>query len=263
MQLHPLWDVRIEILCTFAVLAALEICVLSVRFGEVYEPEAIVSTALMWLVEQVARLGSLALRLAAFTLAHRMSPFALELELWSWLLGYIAVDFIYYWKHRMLHVTELGWALHEPHHSSHRLNLLAALRLGWVQRVLDDFAYLPLALLGFPPLALLLLIELDHGQQFWCHTRTIGRVSALDPWLNTPSNHRVHHARDRALTDSNFGATFMVWDRLFGTYRAEPAGSSLAYGTGGYAGNNPLKVQLLPLARYLSARRRRTIHRAT
>jgi hypothetical protein len=31
--------------------------------------------------------------------------------------------------------------------------------------------------------------------------------------------HRIHHSAEQAETDSNYGATFSWWDRLFGTYR--------------------------------------------
>ena len=39
----------------------------------------------------------------------------------------------------------------------------------------------------------------------------------------TPDMHRVHHSIDRRETDSNFGFNVPWWDRLFGTYRAQPA----------------------------------------
>jgi hypothetical protein len=71
-----------------------------------------------------------------------------------------------------------------------------------LQRVLDDFFYVPLVLLGAPPLAVFIAVELNHASQLWCHTEVIGRIPFLDRFLNTPSNHRVHHARDRAFADS-------------------------------------------------------------
>ena len=67
--------------------------------------------------------------------------------------------------------------------------------------------------------AVFIAVELNHASQLWCHTEVIGRLPFLDRFLNTPSNHRVHHACDRAYADSNYGATFMLWDKLFGTFR--------------------------------------------
>ncbi len=43
----------------------------------------------------------------------------------------------------------------------------------------------------------------------------------LDLVLNLPSHHRVHHAINPRYLDKNYGATLIVWDRLFGTYEEE------------------------------------------
>jgi sterol desaturase/sphingolipid hydroxylase (fatty acid hydroxylase superfamily) len=168
---------------------------------------------------------------------------------WGWALLYVAVDLFYYARHRLLHATRLGWALHAPHHASGDLSITSSLRLGWVQRVFDDFFYLPLVLLGVPPLAVFIAVELNHASQLWCHTEIIGRLPLLDRVFNTPSNHRVHHARDRALADSNYAATFMLWDKLFGTYRAEPHGPMPLGWAEPYEGINPLVIQFRELKR--------------
>ena len=81
--------------------------------------------------------------------------------------------------------------------------------------------YLPLALVGFPPAMFLALLSFNTLYQFWIHTRTIGRLGALEWVFNTPSNHRVHHARNPKYIDRNHGGTLIIWDRLFGTYVAE------------------------------------------
>jgi sterol desaturase/sphingolipid hydroxylase (fatty acid hydroxylase superfamily) len=154
----------------------------------------------------------------------------------------------------MLHTFEWGWALHSVHHSTDDLNLMAAIRLGWAQRWIDDFFYLPLALLGFDPLLVLAIVEINHASQFWCHTRCIGRLGALDTLINTPSNHRVHHAAVRAVANHNYGSTLMCWDRWFGTYLREPAPYVQAYGLEtGRVGDNPLRIQLGPLFGYVRA----------
>jgi hypothetical protein len=57
--------------------------------------------------------------------------------------------------------------------------------------------------------------------QFWIHTRTIGRLGPLEWVLNTPSHHRVHHARNPKYIDRNHGGTLIVWDRMFGTFKGE------------------------------------------
>ena len=253
---HPLWAHRQTLLWIAFGLMAAELVVLSVRLRSGYRPALMLSTTAMWIVEQGGRVLMYPLRLALFVLVAHFALLPPLHGLWMALPAYLLVDFLYYWKHRLLHRYDWAWALHSVHHSSDEMNLMAAIRLGWLQRWVDDFFYLPLVLLGFDPVLLLLVVELNHASQFWCHTRVIGRLRWLDPLINTPSNHRVHHARERAVANSNYGSTLMCWDRWFGSYRAEPEGGVRRFGVeDGPAGLNPLKIQLAPILRYLRAQR--------
>jgi sterol desaturase/sphingolipid hydroxylase (fatty acid hydroxylase superfamily) len=255
MHQHPLWAYRQLLLCAAFGVIALEMAVLAFRFHESYRPGLMLSTTTMWSVEQGGRLLMYPWRLSVFALVSGLAPLPGMHGVVAFAVAYLGVDFLYYWKHRMLHRFEWGWALHSVHHSTDDLNLMAAVRLGWVQRWLDDFFYLPLMLLGLDPVLLLLTIELNHASQFWCHTRCVGRLAWLDAVINTPSNHRVHHARARALADSNYGSTLMCWDRCFGSYVAEPALPIAEFGLEeGRVGLNPLRIQLAPLVRHLRQR---------
>ncbi|MEO0599894.1 MAG: sterol desaturase family protein, partial [Myxococcota bacterium] len=82
-------------------------------------------------------------------------------------------------------------------------------------------AHLVLIGAGFHPLLVLGSYGLMLAWQQWIHTETVGRLPWLDGWLNTPSNHRVHHGRNPEYLDRNYGGILMVWDRLFGTYAPE------------------------------------------
>jgi len=256
VQAHPLWAYRQQVQVGFFLCLLLEMSVLAVRFRESYRPALMLSTTAMWLVEQGGRLLMYPFRLAVFV-AVAQAVFVARPQpnvsgLWTWIGAYLCVDFLYYWKHRWLHRFEWTWALHSVHHSTDDLNLMAAVRLGWVQRWIDDFFYLPLVLLGFDPVVVLLTVEINHASQFWCHTRVIGTLGPLDALINTPSNHRVHHAATRALSDHNFGSTLMCWDRWFGSYLKEPEGGVRSFGLEtGPTGVNPLRIQLAPLWRYL------------
>lgn len=259
---HPLWAHRQALLVVAFGLMLLEMVALALRFHERYRPGLMLTTTAMWFVEQGGRLLMYPARLAAFAVVSSFSVWPVLHAAWTIAPIYLAVDFLYYWKHRLLHSYGWTWALHSVHHSSDDLNLMAAIRLGWLQRWLDDFFYLPLALLGFDPVLLLLTVELNHASQFWCHTRCIGRVAWLDGWLNTPSNHRVHHARERVVANSNYGSTLMCWDRWFGTYRAEPREGIREYGIeGAPLGLNPLRIQLAPLLRYFVSLRATAVPR--
>jgi sterol desaturase/sphingolipid hydroxylase (fatty acid hydroxylase superfamily) len=138
-----------------------------------------------------------------------------------WLVGFLGVDFLYYWLHRSSHEVNALWANHVVHHQSEDFNLAVALRQGSLQSTFTWFFYLPLAWAGLSPLTFLTLSSVNTLYQFWIHTRAIGRLGPLEWVLNTPSNHRVHHGREPKYIDKNHGGTLIVWDRLFGTYQAE------------------------------------------
>jgi len=139
----------------------------------------------------------------------------------AWVLCFVGVDFLYYWFHRTSHEVNAFWAAHVVHHQSEEYNLAVALRQGALQSSFSWVFYLPLALLGFPPLMFLTVSSIDTLYQFWIHTRAIGRLGPLEWLFNTPSNHRVHHGRNPKYIDRNHGGILIVWDRLFGTYQKE------------------------------------------
>jgi sterol desaturase/sphingolipid hydroxylase (fatty acid hydroxylase superfamily) len=140
---------------------------------------------------------------------------------WVWAACFLGVDFLYYWFHRMSHEVNAFWAAHVVHHQSEEFNLTVALRQGALQGWFSWVFYLPLALVGIPPLVFLTVNAASTLYQFWIHTRAIGTLGPLEYVFNTPSNHRVHHGRNPKYIDKNHGATLIVWDRLFGTYQKE------------------------------------------
>jgi sterol desaturase/sphingolipid hydroxylase (fatty acid hydroxylase superfamily) len=139
----------------------------------------------------------------------------------GWLVCFLGVDFFYYWFHRWSHEVNAGWAAHVVHHQSEEMNLAVALRQSAFQQGFSWVFYLPLALLGFPPLMFLTLSSINTLYQFWIHTRLIGKLGPIEWIFNTPSHHRVHHARNPRYIDKNHAGTLIVWDRLFGTFVEE------------------------------------------
>ena len=137
-----------------------------------------------------------------------------------WAACLVGVDFLYYWFHRTSHEVGAVWAAHVVHHQSEDFNLAVALRQGAFQGAFSWVFYLPLALLGFPPLVFLTVSSVNTLYQFWIHTETIRSLGPLEWVFNTPSHHRVHHGRNPEYIDRNHAGMFIVWDRMFGTYRA-------------------------------------------
>ncbi|HZS41642.1 MAG TPA: sterol desaturase family protein [Polyangia bacterium] len=161
-----------------------------------------------------------------------------------WVIAFVGVDFIYYWWHRFSHEVNFLWAAHVVHHQSEDYNLAVALR----QAVLTAFTampfYLPLALIGVPPVVYGTIAAFSTLYQFWIHTQLVPKLRGPIDWIfNLPSHHRVHHAINPRYLDKNYAATLIVWDRLFGTYEEET--EAPVYGiTKPLASYDPLWAQL-------------------
>lgn len=157
---------------------------------------------------------------------------------------FLAVEFSYYWHHRASHRIRWLWATHSVHHSPTKLNLTSGVRLGWTSAISGHFVfYLPLALIGFHPFAIVSMLGLNLFYQFFVHTELSPRLGPLEWVLNTPTHHRVHHASNASCLDRNYGGVLIVFDRLFGTFATAPANEPLRYGlVGGERLVNPLKI---------------------
>jgi hypothetical protein len=122
------------------------------------------------------------------------------------------------------------------HHQSEDYNLSTALRQTSSDWIAGWLFYLPMALLGFPPLVFGVVALVDLLYQYWVHTQQIGRLGWFDRWFCAPSNHRVHHAVNDRYLDKNYGGILILWDRLFGTFEQERDDEPCVYGT-----RNPLR----------------------
>ena len=126
-----------------------------------------------------------------------------------------------YWYHRFSHRVNFAWATHVVHHQSEEYNLIVALRQSWFTNLYGFVFYLPLALIGVTATQVAVSSALSLLYQFWIHTRLIDRMGWFERWFNTPSHHRVHHGRDAQYLDSNYAATLIIWDKMFGTFVPE------------------------------------------
>ena len=159
-------------------------------------------------------------------------------------LLFLGQEFCYYWFHRCSHRIRFLWANHAVHHSTNRFNLTAAYRFGWTGRLIGVNAFfVPLILLGFPPRAVFITLNLSLLYQFWIHTDWVPRLGPLEWVLNTPSHHRVHHSVNPEYLDKNYGGALIVFDRLFGTFAAERDAVPCRYGlVKPLHSNNPLVI---------------------
>jgi sterol desaturase/sphingolipid hydroxylase (fatty acid hydroxylase superfamily) len=155
-------------------------------------------------------------------------------------------EFCYYWFHRASHRVRWFWATLAVHHSSNQFNLAASYRFGWTGGWSGTAVfYVPLAFLGFPPLAIFTMLSLNLLYQFWLHVDWIPKLGPLEWVLNTPSHHRVHHAANGAYLDANYGGVLILFDRLFGTLVEERADLPCRYGlVTPLLSSNPLRIGL-------------------
>ena len=159
---------------------------------------------------------------------------------WQWVLAFIGYDFCYYWKHRFGHQWRIMWASHAAHHQSEEYNLSTALRQTGTDYIGFVF-YLPMYLAGTPFEVIISVGSLNLVYQFWVHTEHVRRLGVLDYIFVTPSNHRVHHAKNPSYIDKNYGGVFVLWDRAFGTFEDEREDEPCRYGiTHQLASWNPL-----------------------
>jgi sterol desaturase/sphingolipid hydroxylase (fatty acid hydroxylase superfamily) len=157
-----------------------------------------------------------------------------------WVAVLLVRDFIYYWVHRAEHRISLLWASHMIHHSPLTIGFTTALRVPWMEAVYKPWFGLWLPLIGFNPVAAIALDVLAASMGQLYHTESVRRIPVLEHIFITPSTHRVHHGSNPEYIDKNFGAIFIIWDRMFGTY--EPERNPVVYGIGSKRIDTPIKV---------------------
>jgi sterol desaturase/sphingolipid hydroxylase (fatty acid hydroxylase superfamily) len=148
----------------------------------------------------------------------------------SWLemgLAIVALDFIIYWQHQVFHAVPILWRFHMMHHSDLDLDVSSGVRFHPVEIVISTMVKVVSVLaLGAAPLAVVLFEIVLNGTSLFNHSNVrmpVGLDRALRWVVVTPDMHRIHHSTDPRETNSNYGFNVPWWDRLFGTYRVEPA----------------------------------------
>ena len=152
----------------------------------------------------------------------------LDLPAWVAVVVCIAaLDLAIYLQHVMFHAVPALWRLHRMHHADLEIDVTTGLRFHPVEILLSMAIKLAaVAALGPPAVAVLIFEVLLNATAMFNHSN-IRLPRGLDRVLRwivvMPDMHRVHHSIVPAETNSNFGFNLPWWDRLLGTYRAQPA----------------------------------------
>lgn len=184
----------------------------------------VLDTVVVRLVFPLAAVG-----MAFLAQGHRWGLFNLvPLPVWlATLAAVLLLDLTIYGQHVAFHALPVLWRLHRMHHADLEFDVTTGLRFHPVEILLSMMIKLvAVAVLGAPPLAVLVFEVLLNVTSMFNHGN-VRLPRGLDYMLRfvivTPDMHRVHHSIDRRETDSNFGFNLPCWDRLFGTYRPQPA----------------------------------------
>ena len=143
------------------------------------------------------------------------------------LLAVLVLDLAIYVQHRLFHGVPVLWRLHRMHHADLDVDVTTGNRFHPIEILLSMVIKFGVIIaIGAPAISVLLFEVLLNGTSLFNHSNI--RVHRwLEPFLRwivvTPDMHRVHHSIIHAETNSNYGFNFPLWDRLFRTYRAEPA----------------------------------------
>jgi sterol desaturase/sphingolipid hydroxylase (fatty acid hydroxylase superfamily) len=142
------------------------------------------------------------------------------------LIGFLALDLAIYVQHVVFHKVPVLWRLHRMHHADLDIDVTTGLRFHPLEILISLAIKIAVILaLGIPVVAVILFEVVLNVTSMFNHSNV-----SMPAWLDralrfivvTPDMHRVHHSILRRETDSNYGFNLPWWDRLFGTYRAQP-----------------------------------------
>ncbi|MGI9311388.1 MAG: sterol desaturase family protein [bacterium] len=151
----------------------------------------------------------------------------LQLPLWpSIIISLLLLDLAVYWQHRLFHAIPMAWKFHRMHHTDTEFDATTALRFHPLEIVVSMLIKAAvIVLLGAPVLAAIAFeIILNAAAMFNHGNVKLPRLAdrALRWLVVTPDMHRVHHAVHADEYNRNYGFSLSLWDRLFGSYAAQP-----------------------------------------
>ena len=165
------------------------------------------------------------------------------------LLAIVLLDLIIYWQHRLFHVVPFFWRLHKVHHSDNAIDASTALRFHPVEIILSLLVkFIAIIAFGIPVLAIVIFEVLLNATALFNHSNIkVPFDNILRLFIVTPDMHRVHHSVIPGETNSNYGFNVPWWDRVFGSYVAQPeqGHEGMKIGLNQYEGGETSLVKLL------------------
>ena len=205
------------------------------------------NTAILRLAFPIAAVG-----LAAFAAEHGwgiLNYFSLPFVL-AVLISVIALDFIIYLQHVLVHAIPALWRLHRVHHADLDFDVTTGARFHPIEILLSMLIKFSAIIVIGPPVVAVVIFEVVlSSMAMFNHSNArlpLGMDRVVRILFVTPDMHRVHHSSEDNETNSNYGFNLSLWDRLFGTYIAQPRDGhkDMTIGIHGY--RNAKQVNQLP-----------------
>jgi sterol desaturase/sphingolipid hydroxylase (fatty acid hydroxylase superfamily) len=178
-------------------------------------------------------------------LNHFQVPFVIAVP-----LAVIALDFVIWLQHVMVHAVPALWRVHRVHHADPDYDVTTGARFHPIEIVLSMLIkFATIAVLGPPVVAVVIFEVLLNATSMFNHGNLRlppGLDRVLRWFVVTPDMHRVHHSIEDDEANSNFGFNLPWWDRLFGTYRAQPRAGHIGMTIGIRDHRDPREVARLP-----------------
>jgi len=142
------------------------------------------------------------------------------------ILAILILDFVIWGQHLITHKIPMLWRLHQVHHADRDMDVTTAIRFHPIEIALSMLLKIGVIyVLGASAFAVIIFEILLNGTAMFNHAninipKNMDKIIRLV--LVTPDMHRVHHSDIREEHDSNYGFSLSIWDRMFGTYVAQP-----------------------------------------
>lgn len=166
------------------------------------------------------------------------------------LVSVVALDLVIYLQHVMVHAVPTLWRLHRVHHADLDFDVTTGARFHTLEIILSMLIkFATIVVLGPPVLAVVMFEVILNAMSMFNHGNVrlpapVDRVLRL--FIVTPDMHRVHHSVEDNETNSNFGFNLSIWDRVLGTYIAQPRGGHQGMTIGIHKFRDPRQVSRLP-----------------
>lgn len=169
------------------------------------------------------------------------------------LVSIVLVDFIHFLFHKFHHKIRILWMLHFVHHSDRLFNITSLVRNPIMAIFTLTIYLIPVLFLDIPIQYALIASHIVHNHEYITHSPYIKFPKFLEYIFISPQSHRIHHSQDERHQNSNYGAMFSIWDRLFDSYISPYRSDvqNIKLGIKNYQQDNFFKYQLDPIIDYV------------